>query len=394
MLIKCPECNREISDSAAFCPGCGYPINQAPAPKPKRKRNSMKLPNGYGSVYKLSGNRRNPWVAAKTFGWILDEENSKVKQKQRPIGYYPTKSAALEALAAFNENPYDIDTQSITFSEVYEKWTDEYFPTLTSQGSVRTITAAYKYCRPLYNMRMRDIRVDDLENAIRNATVGSATKGRMKSIFNLMYRYSLRHEIVDKNYAALCNSVKKDEPTIIRVPFSQEEIQKLWDNVNFPFADMVLIGIYSGWRPQELATLKLADVDLEEQTFKGGMKTDAGKNRIVPIHSLIAPLIEANYKKAAAMNSDYLFNDPNCPQDTFLTYDKYRKRFIKVMKHLHMEHRPHDTRHTFITKGKHFEMDDNVLKLIVGHSINDVTEVVYTHRVMDDLRREIEKIKV
>ena len=92
MLIKCPECNREISSAAACCPGCGYPINTPPKPKKqsKKKGGGSKLPNGYGSVYKLSGNRRKPWVAAKTFGWILDEEKGTAKQVQRPIGYFPT----------------------------------------------------------------------------------------------------------------------------------------------------------------------------------------------------------------------------------------------------------------------------------------------------------------
>lgn len=32
----------------------------------------MKNPNGFGSVHKLSGNRRNPWRFIKTIGW--DEE--------------------------------------------------------------------------------------------------------------------------------------------------------------------------------------------------------------------------------------------------------------------------------------------------------------------------------
>lgn len=48
---------------------------------------------------------------------------------------------------------------------------------------------------------------------------------------------------------------------------------------------MILIGIYSGWRPQELSILKIADIDLENNTMFGGLKTDAGRNRCVPIHS-------------------------------------------------------------------------------------------------------------
>lgn len=395
MLINCPECNREISSAAISCPGCGYPINpQTPQKRSsKKKNNSSRLPNGYGTVYKLSGNRRKPWVAAKTFGWILNEENESVKQDQRPIGYYPTKAEALDALANYNENPYDIDTQNITFEETYNKWSAEYFPTLKGKNSIRTVTAAYNYCKPLYHMRMRDIRVSHLEQTIKEATVGDATKARIKSLFNLIYKYSLKHEIVDKDYAALCDTVKKPKPQIIRLPFTQDEIKKLWENINYPFADMVLIGIYSGWRPQELSILKLENVNLEERTFTGGLKTDAGIDRVVPIHPLIFTLVELNYEKALSMGSKYLFNDENGQQGTYLTYDKYRKRFIKVMNWLHIEHKPHDTRHTFITKGKFYQMDDYVLKLIVGHAITDVTEKVYTHRVIEELRREIEKIK-
>lgn len=77
------------------------------------------------------------------------------------------------------------------------------------------------------------------------------------------------------------------------MPFTDEEIQQLWDSKDLiPFADMVLIGIYSGWRPQELSILQITDIDLEAGTMKGGLKTDAGKNRIVPIHPVIKPLIE------------------------------------------------------------------------------------------------------
>lgn len=115
----------------------------------------MKLPNGFGSVYKLSGRRRRPWVAAKTFGWEFDEKGQKVKQKQQAIGYYATRQEAMTALVQYNENPYDLNFNKTTFSEVYEKWSEEYFPTLSNASSIRTITAAYKYCTPLYDMRIK-----------------------------------------------------------------------------------------------------------------------------------------------------------------------------------------------------------------------------------------------
>ena len=355
--------------------------------------NIMKLPNGFGSVYKLSGKRRKPWVAAKTFGWELNEETGRTKQIRKIVGYFPTRQEAITALANYNENPYDLDAEHMTFSDVYEKWTESYFSTLSNPSSIRTINAAYKYCAPLYNMRMRDIRVEHLEQTIKNADVGDATKSRMKSVFNLMYKYAMKHEIVDKDYAQLCDGIKTVKPKIIRVPFSDEEIALLWENIDFPFVDMVLIGIYSGWRPQELSILKISDVDLDSHTYSGGLKTDAGKNRIVPIHPLVFGLVKKNYEKAVSMNSDFLFNDENGQQGTSLTYDKYRVRWKKIMERFGMEHKPHDTRHTFITKAKESNMNEYVLKMIVGHAITDITEATYTHRTLDDLQKEMLKIQ-
>lgn len=396
-LLKCPECRHDVSDKAQSCPNCGYPMNMPSSTKPRiRNGKPTKLPNGYGTIYKMSGRRSKPYRAMKTDKWIIDPVTGKSKQIRSTIGYYQSREDAMIALANYNENPYDIKADSITFSEVYEKWSENYFPTLTNPSSVRTVTAAYAYCNDLYDMRMKDIKVSHLEGTILNAQVGDSTKSRIKSLFNMMYKYAVAHDIVEKDYASVMfangNPIKRSRAKEV-IPFSQEEIFLLWDNLdNIAFADMILIGIYSGWRPQELAILKVADIDLEAGTMLGGLKTDAGKNRIVPIHPLIRPLVENRIQEATAMQSEFLFNDANGQQGTYMTYDKYRKRFEKVMKYLKLTHRPHETRHTFITKAKACNVDEYILKLIVGHTIDDITEKVYTHRTIDQLRAEMEKI--
>ena len=396
-LLKCTECRHDVSDKAITCPNCGYPMNMPSSTKPRiRNGKPTKLPNGYGTIYKMSGKRSKPYRVMKTDKWIIDPVTRKSKQIRSTIGYYQNREDAMIALANYNENPYDIKADSITFSEVYEKWSENYFPTLSNPSSVRTVTAAYAYCNGLYDMRMKDIRVSHLEGTILNAQVGDSTKSRIKSLFNMMYKYAVAHDIVEKDYASVMfangNPIKRSRTKEV-VPFSQEEIFLLWDNLdNIAFADMILIGIYSGWRPQELAILKVADINLEAGTMLGGLKTDAGKNRIVPIHPLIKLLIENRIKEATAMQSEFLFNDANGQQGTYMTYDKYRKRFEKVMKYLKLTHRPHETRHTFITKAKACDVDEYILKLIVGHAIDDITEKVYTHRTIDQLRAEMEKI--
>ena len=342
----------------------------------------MKLPNGYGGISKLSGKRRNPYRVRITRGWTDDG-----KQLYDVLGYYHTREQALTALANYNANPYDIAVDNITFSEVYTKWSEEHFQNIVPSAQ-RTWKSAYNYCKPLYNMRFKDIRVEHLEGASKDADVGQNTKQRMKSMFNLMYKWALKHEICDKDYAQLCDSVKKGNPQIIRIPFTYDEINTLWDNLDFPFVDMILISLYSGWRPQELALIKTENVNLENMTIQGGLKTDAGKNRVVPIHSAIQTLVKARYNP----NNEYLFYDKNLDNYPVNTYERYYGRFQKVMTKLNMKHMPHDTRHTFISEGKNKNMNEYILKLIVGHAIQDVTEKVYTHRQIEELTYEIEKI--
>ena len=59
----------------------------------------MKLPNGYGTVTKLSGNRRKPYVVKEG-----------ISGKQKPIGYTATREEGLILLAQYNNDPWDIQT--------------------------------------------------------------------------------------------------------------------------------------------------------------------------------------------------------------------------------------------------------------------------------------------
>ena len=98
----------------------------------------MRLPNGYGSVYKLSGNRRNPWAVAV----FVDTPNGRVR---KIIGYCAAKEDGLQMLADYHKNPFTIETASITFSEVYAKWADEHFGKI-SASNIKGYQASYKCC--------------------------------------------------------------------------------------------------------------------------------------------------------------------------------------------------------------------------------------------------------
>lgn len=375
----------------------------------------MKLPNGYGSVTKLSGNRRKPYLARVTLGWTVDEQSGKAIQNRVPIGTYKTKKEALQALAEYSANPYDIQNDNMTLAELYEKWTAEYFPTLDSDSSSRTITSAWRYCHAIHGMRVKDLRARHIKGIMedgyvisdRGKNVGArvpaspGTKSRIKSMFNLMLDYAMEYELVDKNYARtfdLSNDIIKEKEAATRghINFNEQEMKTLWENLGkIRFVDWILIQCYMGWRPQELAKLELENVDLENWCITGGMKTEAGKCRIVPIHTRIRDLVRKNYNQAVELGSSRLFNDPDAVKGGMkITYDKYAGRFSKVIAALNLreDHRPHDPRTTFITMAKKAKVDEYVIKRLAGHKITDITEAVYTKRDIEWLRAELEKM--
>ena len=371
---------------------------------------------GEGSV--TYDRRRKRYRARVTIGWETNEETGRTKQIVKTLGSnYKTKGEATSALAEYLKNPYDLNNKDITFEQLYKKWFDEYIDTDEHESIKYRVKAAYRYCSLIYKKRFREITIIDMKDCIYKGTatcVRGKYKGQqrlaspqskeiIKYLFNHIYDYALEARIVERNYArefTLDKKVfqEKEKNYKSKVPFSKEEIDKLWKSIEFvPFADMIVYACYSGWRPTELIKLKIKDVDLKNGFVKGGMKTSAGKNRLVPIHPLVSSIVEKYYKEAKSVGSDYLFNDVNNKFGIGLSYDQYLSRFNKVMNALHFrtEITPHYTRHTFITKAKSREvnMNEYVLKIIVGHDVGDLTEHVYTHRELNDLKEEMCKIK-
>ena len=62
------------------------------------------------------------------------------------------------------------------------------------------------------------------------------------------------------------------------------------------------------------------------------------------------------------------------------------------MEHGLGEHTPHDTKHTFSRLCEKYGVRENDRKRMMGHAIGDITNDIYGHRGIEELRTEIEKI--
>ena len=390
MLIKCPECELQVSDKALSCPHCGLPMTKTRPAVRKTSNKRRRLPNGFGRITEVKGRYlRKPFRASVTVGKTAD--GKPIAKLLKPEAYFETYNDAYAALLEYNKNPYDLSPGLLLY-ELYDKWSEDYFAKLKSNGSKRVIASSWDKCKPIYNMRVSDIRARHIKGVMDECS-SPGIKSRVKSMFNLMLDYALEYEIVDRNYArtfTISNDILEEKETMrnAHISFTEEELEILWQHTDDRTVRIVLIQCYSGWRPQELGLIRRENVDLENMTFIGGMKTEAGTNRTVPIHEKIKGLVIDAYNEG----HEYLLTDEN---GLLLTYDKYRHRFEPMIRTLNLkpDHRAHDGRKTFITLAKKYNVDEYAIKYMVGHAINDLTEKVYTERDSEFLKNEIAKIK-
>ena len=170
--------------------------------------------------------------------------------------------------------------------------------------------------------------------------------------------------------------------------YSDEEIKTLWSKLyEINNVDIILIMIYTGLQPTELLEIQTENVHLDEKYMVGGMKTEAGKDRIIPLNDKIIPLVKNRYDP----NKKYLINNKFGNHYTYGTY--MNGNFNTCMGKLKMKHLPHDGRHTFASLMDNAGANDVCIKLIMGHSMkNDTTKGTYTHKTLEELLTEVNKI--
>lgn len=337
----------------------------------------MKLPNGYGSIYKQTGKRRKPWRVVLTVGWDLKDQKA-IRQRQT-LGYYRTRAEAVEALTQYHAAPFDVSSTP-TFAEVYKLWTDEHFKEI-GKSAAKAIRSCYTRCEKLYKVPFKDIKTRDFEAILQDAAQSGLSAGMVKhisSLFHQMSTYALRKDLCTRDAASAIHLPAMSDSKPIHRALTPDEIDLLWQNTDEPIFQMILLELATGTRPRELLALRSAD--FHDFYVVGGSKTEAGRNRIIPIHPDVKHFLHPD--------QEYLIGER-------MTYQAYKYRAVQACREIGIDDfLPHDLRHTFATLWAAQKLDPIIGRRIMGHAVAGITEQVYVHRSAADLYRELCKLNL
>mgnify|MGYP002525300111 CR=1 FL=1 len=315
----------------------------------------IKNANGYGTVIKLQGNRRKPYACRKTVG-----KTEKGYPKYKYISYHKTKREALNALREYNADPYNLNQK--TFAEIYELWFEHQN---YSDRVGNKYKNAFKRCEPLHKLAMSELTLPRVQAFFDSLEATAVNVAICKTLLKGMIDYSIKRGLLPvsaKSIMELVEAVPRKETTSSkREAFTKAEIEELWKNKDDKYTKLILFYIYTGLRFSELSIAEWHEdyLDLKKSKTKAGI-------RLVPLSDKAKSLLPL----------------PELPGHRVF-YDAIKYRY---------NHMPHDTRHTFISLMTEAGVDSRLLKKIVGHATDDVTEAVYTHISMEAMLEAINKI--
>lgn len=348
----------------------------------------MRFPKGYGSVYKLSGKRRRPFVVSITVGYDPLTGN----QKRQILGYYATRKEALQVLAEYNTG--GIIKTDMTLQQVYNDWFSRKAPDISKQA-IQCYQAAWLRFADLASQPIAEIRTAQLQKIIDdNISLSLSSLQKIKTLAGQLFKYAQQNDIIQKNYAQYIEIRTKDKAPQEKKIFTEQQLQKIEQLAAAELAagqplrfGSILVLCYTGFRISEFLQLAnpgslIRDENGNVIALQGGLKTEAGKNRIVPLHPKISSFVASMY--AARQPRLYTVNERPISSD-------YYRKFIwqPCLQKLGAEDMtPHNCRHTFASLCERANLSQVKIEKLLGHT-NYKMSKHYTHTEIQDLQKAV-----
>lgn len=347
----------------------------------------MKRANGTGSIVKLSGSRRRPYAVRVSCrdesGRVIQSTlsyHAKIQEAQAALDDYNQKRLMGQAPAA--------DRLNVSVQQIFDAWSMREYKKM-GQASINSYNAAWNKRVSVYKDRkFRSVSLDEWQKILDDAeTLGKSqsTINNATILIKALHEYAMRHDIIGKDYSAYLD-IPSVDIKMKKGALTEDQLDELkkMSAAGFPWADTALILCYTGLRISEFLSLTPESYHNDAGGYvQCGMKTEAGRDRIIPIHPEIAPYIS----KALSQRDAALFTHNAAPMKP----SWYRENaFPAVAQRIGVpEATPHWCRHTFATRLHAAGCDPLAVKWLMGHSTRGDMTARYTHKTVDVLRREI-----
>lgn len=361
-----------------------------------------KRENGSGTIWKRKLAHGTKYIA---YGPARYENiDGKITTVRDKIGSFGSRKEAREALELYNKHP--TLKFNYTLKDVYEDWKRSAFADIgtQTQTSWTTSWAKIEDCKdPDLSVKlMREITTGEIRQLLdyyanervvsdkdgKTTTLPALSKSyitKIKALMTQLCNHAVENNIVDRNYAALVKLPKMEAGT--RRAFTDLEFAKLekgWGSATG--GDACLVLCYTGFRVTEFCQLTRFSYDPKAKTLTGGMKTDAGKDRVVPVHPKILPIIERWYNESRGP----LYPRPD---GKAYTKDSFSNGVWKpCMRSLGLpdDLTPHSARHTFGTRMAAAGARPEDIQKILGHTDYSMTANVYVNQDVAALQSAVQ----
>lgn len=285
---------------------------------------------------------------------------------------------------------------SFQLEDCYNKWSEKHYKNLTASGQ-GGYENAWRYFESIKKVKMRDVKTSHFQSCIDEAEARFAFSvcAKIKSLGSQLCKFAMKDDLINKNYAQLIEltSYEHEETN----PFTELEVKTLFEHDDIDNIKVILMMIYCGFRPSEFLSLQLFNIDLKQGFIRGGAKTEAGRNRIVPIHSSVKAYYEYFFAKAQEKGSVYLIS--NQAGNKFNVNNWRNRNFYKSLEAIgilrgkddrHVT--PYSCRHTFASMCDRVGINDNLIIKMVGHTSKKTTDKFYIHKTEKEMAEAVESL--
>ena len=332
--------------------------------------------NGQGTAYR----RGKTWEAQVIIGYRPSPDPSKqpIPIKRRKSGF-PTKAAAIAACAGLrtaSERP-----DRVTMEQLYSDWEKAYRGRVGASTMVCYLSA-FKHFSALHSTYVDLITARDLQECMDACPSGKRTHQNMRCIARLLWAYALDAEYVHKDITANLYTGKGGSKQ--REPITETELEVIRAAIpSEPYAAYVYALCYLGFRPGEFLKLKKADLHTEAGVvyLVGGGKTEAGRDRRVPVPPQISDIIARRMEIPGELLFPKLDGRPMSDE----YFNKHVFKPLMARLGIAAGKSPYSARHTYADKLKAVAGDDHAKAALIGHTDYNFTRSAYQSTGINEL---------